>query len=72
MAPVVEQIAEEYRGKIKVVGIDVHNNPDSASQFGIFGIPALLFFRDGKEVSRLVGAMPKAKVLGEVQKLAVL
>ncbi len=63
----VEQLAKDYQGKVKIVGLDAHNNYDTASAFGIMGIPTLIFFKDGKEVSRLVGAAPKDKIVGEIQ-----
>ena len=63
----VEQIAQDYAGKVKVVGLDAHNNYDTASALGIMGLPTLVFFKDGKEVSRLVGAVPKDKIVGEIK-----
>ena len=70
MAPVVEQVAQEYMGKVNVVGMNTDNAGDTAANLGIMSIPALLFFKDGKEVSRLVGAVPKAKIVAELAKLA--
>ena len=67
LAPVVEQIAQDYAGKIKVVGVDAHNNYETASSFGIMGLPTLVFFKDGKEVSRIVGAVPREKIVGEIE-----
>jgi len=61
LAPVVEQVAGENKA-VKFLGMDVHNNYETASQFGIMSIPQLIFFKDGKEVARLVGAVPKAKI----------
>ena len=63
----VEQIAQDYAGKVKVLGLDAHNNYDTASAYGIMGIPTLLFFKDGKEVGRLIGAHPKDKIVGEIK-----
>ena len=63
----VEQLAKDYQGKVKIVGLDAHNNYDTASAFDIMGIPTLIFFKDGKEVSRLVGAAPKDKIVAEIQ-----
>lgn len=57
----VEQLAKEHQD-VKFFGLDVHNNYDTASQFGILSIPQLIFFKGGQEVSRLVGAVPKAKI----------
>ena len=68
----VEQLANEYQGKVKVVGLDAHNNYDTASSYGIMGLPTLVFFKGGKEVARLVGAVPKDKIVQEIkQKLGV-
>jgi thioredoxin 1 len=64
---VVEQIAGEYQAKVKVVAVDAHNNYDTASAYGIMGLPTLLFFKGGKEVSRLVGAVPKDKIVSEIK-----
>lgn len=63
----VEQLAKDYQGKVKIVGLDAHNNYDTASAFDIMGIPTLIFFKDGKEVARLVGAAPKDKIVAEIQ-----
>ncbi len=63
----VEQLAKDYQGKVKIVGLDAHNNYDTAAAFDIMGIPTLIFFKDGKEVSRLVGAAPKDKIVAEIQ-----
>jgi thiol-disulfide isomerase/thioredoxin len=67
LAPVVEQIAREYAGKVKVLGLDAHNNLDTASKFDVMGLPTLLFFKDGKEVGRLIGAVPRDRIVGEIQ-----
>lgn len=60
IAPVVEQLADEYAGKgLKVGKLDVDQNPSTAARFGVRSIPTVLFFRNGEVVDRLVGAMPK-------------
>jgi thioredoxin 1 len=66
LAPVVEQLAQDYAGKVKIVGLDAHNNYDTAAAYGIMGIPTLIFFKGGQEVGRLVGAAPKDKIVGEI------
>lgn len=63
----VEQIAKDYAGKVAVLGLDAHNNYDTAAAYGVMGLPTLLFFKDGKEVGRLIGAVPKDKIVGEIQ-----
>ncbi len=67
IAPIVEEIAGEYAGKLKVGKLDVDNNPAVAGKFGIRSIPTLLLFKDGKIVDQIVGAVPKNAI---VQKLA--
>ena len=63
VTPIVEELAEEYEGSVKVGKLNVDENPDTASQFGISSIPSVLFFQDGKELSdrRIIGARSKAE-----------
>jgi len=63
LAPIVDEIASEQNGKLKVVKVDVDANPAVASQFGIMSIPTLIVFKGGHPVERLLGYMPKAKLL---------
>ena len=60
IAPIVEELAEEFGDKIKFTKLDVDTNPQSAMNFGIRGIPTLLIFDDGKPVETVVGAVPKS------------
>ena len=60
VAPMVEELAEEYEGKISFVKLDVDQNPKTASQYGIMSIPTLLIFKNGAPVSNIVGFRPKA------------
>ncbi|MFA6599288.1 MAG: thioredoxin [Ignavibacteriaceae bacterium] len=66
IAPIVEELANEYDGKFKVGKLDVDNNPQVATQFGIRSIPTLLIIKNGKVVDSIIGAVPKAHF---VQKL---
>ena len=59
IAPIVEELANEYDGKIKFTKIDVDSNPQTATQYGIRGIPTLLIFKGSKPVGQVVGAVPK-------------
>ncbi len=59
VSPIVEELSEEYTGKIKVTKLDVDSNPQTAASFGIRGIPTLLMFKDGAAVDQIVGAVPK-------------
>ena len=64
----VEQLATEYAGKIKIAGLDAHENYDTTSTYGVMGIPTLIFFKDGKEVARSVGVANKEKLVEEIKK----
>ena len=60
IGPALEEISSEYEGKVKVVKVNVDENPDSPAQMGVRGIPALFMFKDGEVVSNKTGAAPKA------------
>lgn len=66
IAPILDEIAAQYEGQIKVVKLDVDANPVTHGKFGVTGIPTLLVFKDGKLAETLVGFMPKDKVLGKL------
>ena len=68
IAPVVEQIATEYSGKLKVGKVDVDSNQQTAMQFGIRSIPTLLIFKNGKVVEQIVGAVPKPALADKISK----
>jgi thioredoxin 1 len=67
VAPIVEEIAGEQEGKLKVAKVDVDQNPQIAQQFGVMSIPTLIVFKNGQAVERLVGYMPKAKLMQAIQ-----
>ena len=69
VAPVLDQLASEYAGRIKIAKLNVDENPITASQFGIQSIPTMLIFKDGKKVNQLVGALPKAQIEQHLQPL---
>lgn len=62
LAPKLEEIANEMSGQVKVVKMNVDENPQTPGQFGIRGIPAMLLFKDGKQVGELVGNHPKDNI----------
>ena len=62
MAPIIDEVATEYAGKVKVGKLDVDSNPASASRYQVRGIPTLLVFKGGKVVEQLVGAVAKENV----------
>jgi thioredoxin 1 len=66
LAPILDQIAAEYRGKIKVAKLDVDANPGVPGQYGVTGLPTLLVFRGGQLVQTIVGFMPKDRLLGKL------
>ena len=67
VAPIVEQLASEYAGDLRVAKLDVDENPKTAQRFNVRSIPSILFFKDGELVDTVVGAMPKAHLEGKVQ-----
>lgn len=60
IGPALEELSKEYDGKVKIVKVNVDENPDSPAQLGVRGIPALFLFKDGQVVSNKIGAAPKA------------
>jgi len=69
IAPMVEEIAGEYEGKVKVGKVDVDSNQQVAFKFGIRGIPTLLIFKGGKVVDQIVGAAPKPQITARLEKV---
>jgi thioredoxin 1 len=67
VAPVVEQLATEFEGKLKVAKLDVDENQQTAMKYNIRSIPSILFFKDGKHVDTVVGAVPKAYLERKIQ-----
>jgi len=66
IAPVVEELAAEYQGKLKVGKLDVDNNPETSVKFGIRSIPTIMIFKGGKVVEQIIGAMPKRNLLDKL------
>ena len=66
IAPVLEEIADEYEGQLQVTKLDVDSNGQTAMQFGVMSIPTLVIFKNGDAVERIVGFMPKAKLLSKI------
>jgi thioredoxin-like negative regulator of GroEL len=62
VAPILDQIAAEYRGRVKIAKLNVDENPLTSSQYGIQNIPTMLIFRNGNQVNKLVGALPKQEI----------
>lgn len=62
LSPVIDELASDYANGVKVVKLNVDENPATATQYGIRSIPTMLFFREGRLVERLVGALPKQEI----------
>lgn len=67
VAPIVEQLASEYAGRLQVGKLDVDANQQVATRFNIRSIPSILFFKDGKHVDTVVGAVPRAMLERKIQ-----
>ncbi len=67
IAPVLEKLAEEYAGSLKIAKLDVDNNPEIAEQFEVMSIPTMILFKDGKPVERMVGYVPRARLLSKIK-----
>jgi len=69
IAPILEEVAAEYADKVKVAKLDVDSNTTVAGKFGIMSIPSLVFFKNGEEVDRVVGAIPKSQLMQRLDKV---
>jgi thioredoxin 1 len=66
IAPILEEIANEHEGKVRIAKLNVDDNPDAARRFDVMSIPTLIVFQDGKPVKRMVGAKGKGQLLQEL------
>lgn len=71
IAPILDELASEFEGKVKVVKMDVDANSATPGKLGIMSIPSLLFFKNGQEVDRVIGAVPKAQLSERVKKVLI-
>ena len=67
--PIIDELADEYDGKLKVARLDVDKNNQTASQYRIMSIPSLLFFKNGEKVDQVIGAVPKQQLAEKVDSL---
>jgi len=69
IAPILEEVAQEMDGRVKITKLDVDSNNKTAGKYNIMSIPSLLFFKKGEVVDQIVGAMPKAQLMARLQKV---
>lgn len=69
IAPILEEVAQEFSGKISVVKHNVDDNPRTPANYGVRGIPALILFKDGQDVDRIVGFVPKEKIVAAINRI---
>lgn len=67
IAPIVDEIATEYDGKVRVAKVDADTNQEVLMQYGIMGIPTLILFKNGEAVERITGYKPKEKILDKIK-----
>jgi thioredoxin 2 len=70
IAPALDAIAQEMAGRVRVAKVNVDENPDIAERLGVQGIPTLVVFKDGREVDRMVGALPKHAIVSRLEAVA--
>ena len=68
VSPMIEELAKEYTGKVAFGKVNVDENPTTASKFGILSIPTIVFLKNGKEVDRIIGAVPKDYIKQKIEK----
>jgi len=68
LAPVIEQLATEMAGRVRIGKLNVDENPVTAERFNVRGIPALLVFKGGREIDRMVGVQPKAEIVRRLER----
>ena len=69
IAPVLEELAQEYDGRLKVVKVNVDENPETPGRYGVRGIPNLMIFKQGELSGQVVGAAPKARLVSEIDRV---
>lgn len=68
VGPIVKEIGNEYQGKVVAGKLDVDSNPGVTAQYGVRNIPTILFFKNGEIVDKQVGAVPKSRLVGKLEK----
>ena len=70
LGPIIEEVSQAVAGRAKVLALDVDESGDTASRFYVLNVPTMIFFKNGKEVRRLVGVTPKEKIIEQINELA--
>lgn len=68
LGPVLDEIGQEYAGKIKIVKVNTDENLKTAKEYSVSGLPSILIFKDGNPLERLVGLMPKSSIVSNIEK----
>lgn len=68
IAPLIDQLAEEYEGKLKAVKLNTDESPSVATEYGIRSIPTVMIFKDGQKLDTVIGAVPKSTLTGTIEK----
>ena len=68
ISPIVEELAKEFTGRVKITKLNVDENPGTPGQYGVRGIPTLILFKGGKILDQIVGAVPKARLKAMIEK----
>jgi thioredoxin 2 len=66
VSPILEELSRDYRGRIKVIKVNVDDNPSTAQRYEAFSIPTIMVLRDGQALDRIVGAMPKEQLVARL------
>jgi thioredoxin 1 len=68
ISPIVEELAKEFSGRVKITKLNVDENPSIPGQYGVRGIPTLILFKEGKVLDQIVGSVPKARLKAMIEK----
>ncbi|MGQ9508368.1 MAG: thioredoxin [Thermodesulfobacteriota bacterium] len=68
ISPIVEELAQEFVGRVKVTKLNVDENPMTPSQYGVRGIPTLILFKDGRVIDQIIGSVPKSRLKAMIEK----
>ena len=67
LSPTLDEVSEEFAGQVNIVKVDVDESEDLAMDYGIRSVPTVLFFKNGQQVDKFVGALPKSEIVAKIQ-----